>query len=149
VTPGPGLRTAIDLAVQNPNRYPEGGARRLRPWLSRLLAELAPRADSFGVRFVGDRAMRRLNRGYRGKDRPTDVLSFPGGATPDGLHLGDVVVSVPTARRQAAEARRAAEREVRALVLHGVLHCLGHDHATDDGAMARLEAELARRWIDA
>ncbi len=138
---------ATEIALQNPNRYPEAGARRLRPWLAALLAALAPDAASFAVRFVGDRAMRGLNRTYRGHDRPTDVLSFPGGSTPEGVHLGDVVVSVPTARRQAAAAGDGVERRLRELVLHGVLHCLGHDHATDSGEMARLERRLRRRWV--
>ena len=83
-----------DIALANPGGYAEAGARRLRPWLARLVAALAPEAASFGVRFTGDRAIRRLNRDFRGIDRATDVLSFPGGPTPEGRHLGDVVVSV-------------------------------------------------------
>ena len=79
-------------------------------------------------------------------DAATDVLSFPGGATPEGRHLGDMVVAVPTARRQAAAAGHPVERELRSLLLHGVLHCLGHDHETDDGDMERLERRLRRRW---
>jgi probable rRNA maturation factor len=122
--------------------------RRVRPWLERLVAELAPDAASFGVRFTGDREMLRTNRGFRGKDKTTDVLSFPGSETPEGRHLGDVLISVPAARRQAAEAGRSAERELRVLLLHGVLHCLGHDHETDSGEMERLERRLRRRWID-
>ena len=137
-----------EVALQNPSRYPEAGARRLRPWLGRLLAELAPEAASFGARFVGDRTMRRANRDFRGKDRTTDVLSFPGGPTPEGRHLGDVLVCVPAARRQAEEGGRPVEREVRRLLLHGVLHCLGHDHERDGGAMERLERRLAARWLD-
>lgn len=122
--------------------------RRLRPWLAALLAELAPQARSFGVRFVGDVSMRALNRDFRGKDSTTDVLSFPGGETPDGWYLGDVVVSVPAARRQAAERAHPVGREVRLLLLHGVLHCLGHDHETDAGEMDRLERRLRRRYLD-
>lgn len=139
---------SAEIVLQNPNRYPEAGARRVRPWLERLLAELAPGAVSFGVRFTGDREMLRTNRGFRGKEKTTDVLSFPGGETPEGRHLGDVVISVPAARRQAAEAGHHAERELRVLLLHGVLHCLGHDHETDGGEMERLERRLRRRWID-
>ena len=133
--------------MQNPNRYPEAAARRLRPWLGELVAALAPQAASFGVRFAGDRALRRANRLYRGKDRPTDVLSFPGERGEAGWHLGDVLISVPVARRQAAAAGHPVERELRVLLLHGVLHCLGHDHETDGGAMARLERRLRRRWV--
>lgn len=139
--------TRRDIVLQNPNRYPEAGARRLRPWLDELIAALAPEAASFGVRFAGDREVRRANRVYRGKDRTTDVLSFPGAPGPEGRHLGDVLISVPAARRQAAAAGHAAGRELRLLVLHGVLHCLGHDHEADGGAMARLERRLRRRWV--
>jgi probable rRNA maturation factor len=91
--------------------------------------------------------MRRLNRELRGKDKTTDVLSFPGGVTPEGYHLGDIVISLPQARRQAEEAGHSLGRELRILLLHGVLHCLGHDHETDDGTMNRLERRLRRRWI--
>jgi probable rRNA maturation factor len=167
----------IDIALQNPNRYPEAAARRLRPWLAALLAELAPAGcRSLGVRFAGDRGMRRANRLYRGKDQTTDVLSFPcGGGSADGGaggggdggggagggggseggspaeaaagHLGDILISVPAARRQAATAGRDPEEEVRVLLLHGVLHCLGYDHEVDGGEMGRLERRLRLRWI--
>jgi probable rRNA maturation factor len=138
-----------DIILQNPNRYPEAQARLLRPWLTRLVAELAPAADSLGVRFSGDRALRAANRAFRGKDASTDVLSFPGEAGEEGLHLGDILISVPTARRQAAAAGHPVERELRVLLLHGVLHCLGYDHETDDGTMERLERRLRRTWIPA
>lgn len=126
-----------------------------------MVGALAPRADSLAVRFVSDREIRRLNRTYRHHDQPTDVLSFPGGAQPGGAqpveaastpaplpapaqlsHLGDVAVSVPTARRQAVELGHSVEKELRTLLLHGILHCLGYDHETDDGTMDREE----RRW---
>jgi rRNA maturation RNase YbeY len=141
-----GRGPAIEIALLNPNRYSEAAARRLRPWLEALLADLAPAGcSSLGVRFAGDRAMRRANREFRGKDQTTDVLSFPG----DGAHLGDVLISVPQARRQAAAAGRDPAREVEVLLLHGVLHCLGHDHEVDGGEMERLERRLRRRWIGA
>lgn len=122
----------------------------LRPWLEPLLADLAPGRGSFTARFVSDREMRRLNREYRHRDRPTDVLSFPGdGFSGDGGedHLGDVVVAIPTARRQAAAAGHPLSRELRILLLHGVLHCLGYDHETDDGTMEQLERRLRRRHL--
>ncbi len=99
-----------------------------------------------GVRFAGDRTVRRLNRDFRGKDKTTDVLSFPGEESPEGRHLGDIVISVPTAERQAASRGAALEEEVKLLLLHGVLHCLGHDHETDAGEMEKLEGRLRRRW---
>ena len=60
--------------------------------------------------------------------------------------MGDILISVPTARRQAAEAGHPVEREIRILLLHGLLHCMGYDHETDDGAMERLERKLRRVW---
>ena len=147
---------AIDIVLQNPNRYPEAGARHLRPWLERLARSLVERElpdveeATLGVRFASDRELRRVNRDYRGKDKPTDVLSFPG--TPeeigeDGFHVGDILISVPTARRQAAERGHAPEQEIRTLLLHGLLHCLGYDHEADRGEMERLERRLRRTWI--
>ncbi len=146
-----------EIVFQNPNRYPEAAARALRPWLGRLVAALAGSAApaSLGVRFASDREMRRVNRGFRGKDAPTDVLSFPGGdgggaagaAGELARHLGDILISVPTARRQAAAAGHDTERELRILLLHGLLHCLGHDHETDGGTMERLEKRLRRTWL--
>ncbi len=141
------MSSSRELVLQNPRRYSEAGARLLRPWLVNLLDALAPSGASFTLRFVSDREMRRLNAGFRGKDKSTDVLSFPGEDDPSENHLGDVVISVPTARRQAAERGHGVDRELKVLALHGVLHCLGYDHETDHGEMTRLEARLRRRWI--
>jgi rRNA maturation RNase YbeY len=135
-----------EITIWNPNRYPEAAARRLRPWLAALVAALSPAARrALGVRFAGDRAVRRANREFRGKDQTTDVLSFAGEAG----YLGDILISVPAARRQAAAAGHAPEREIQVLLLHGVLHCLGHDHEVDGGEMEHLERRLRRRWIGA
>ena len=95
-----------------------------------------------GCLLVTDRRIRALNRRYRGEDFPTDVLAFPqgeGGGPPGhpGL-LGDVVISVETAARQAARAGHSLEREAALLLIHGILHLLGHDHAT--------AAERRRMW---
>ena len=139
--------SGCEVILQNPCGYPEGEDPELVPWLEALVAELAPGAASFAVRLASDREMRRLNRTFRGRDYPTDVLSFPGEETPEGRHLGDVVVAVPVARRQAASAGHPPAAELRVLLLHGALHCLGHDHETDEGEMERLEAELRARWI--
>jgi probable rRNA maturation factor len=93
--------------------------------------------------------MRSLNSTYRSIDRSTDVLSFPGEEGPEGVHLGDVAIALPVARRQAAELGHSVDRELRCLLLHGVLHCLGHDHESDGGEMDRLELALRERWVDA
>ncbi len=139
---------ACEIQWQNPNGYPEAGARRHRAWITPLVADLVGAAGSLVVRLVGDRAMRRLNATYRGRNMSTDVLSFPGDSGQPEPHLGDIVISVPAARRQAAELGHGVEEELRILVLHGLLHCLGHEHETDDGTMERLENELRRRWIE-
>ena len=94
------------------------------------------------ILFCGDRKMRTLNRLYRKKDRPTDVLAFP--AEAEGL-LGDIVISVPFAARQAKRRREPPWREIDRLLLHGFLHLLGYDHETDAGEMDALEARLRRR----
>lgn len=114
----------------------------LRP---RALARFARRLErdvAGGARFdcliTGDAELRRLNREFLGKDYATDVLSFPGGPA----HLGDLAISAARARTQAREFGHTTEDEVRILMLHGVLHLLGHDHEADNGRMARLE----RRW---
>ncbi|MGH9365343.1 MAG: rRNA maturation RNase YbeY [Thermoanaerobaculia bacterium] len=95
------------------------------------------------VLFCGDARMRRLNRVYRGKDKTTDVLAFPAGA---GALLGDIVVSVPYASRQARRRGDRPSREIERLLLHGYLHLLGYDHELDGGEMDALEA-LARRRL--
>lgn len=94
---------------------------------------------------ISDRQMRKLNRDFRGKNATTDVLSFP--FEPDEFeseenHLGDILISVEQAQRQAAENDLALEIELKQLILHGVLHLCGYDHETDDGAMNRRELEL-------
>lgn len=104
------------------------------------------------LRLVGDAQIQALNRGYRRKDRPTDVLAFaqregPAGALHPGL-LGDIVISVDTARRQA---RRGLYRELLHLASHGLCHLLGYDHRSDaeeaemNARAAALRAEAARR----
>lgn len=110
------------------------------------------------VAFVRDAVIRRLNREYRGKDAPTDVLSFQsdlfsaagtaGADEPAGQYLGDVVISADTAISQAQESSYSFEREVSELVIHGVLHLCGYDHETDRGEMNRMELKLRRRLLE-
>ena len=135
------------VALSGASRWKALGASGLSSWMEELVAELAPDFDSVGVRFAGDLTVRRLNRDFRGQDKTTDVLSFPGDESPEGRHLGDIVISVPTAERQAAGRGAVLEQEVKLLLLHGVLHCLGHDHETDKGEMEKLEGRLRRRWL--
>jgi probable rRNA maturation factor len=86
------------------------------------------------VVFCDDAFMQELNRRYRSQDRPTDVLSFAQEAVPGGPEvLGDVVISVETARRQAREQRHSLAHEVEWLLCHGMLHLLGYDDETEEG----------------
>jgi probable rRNA maturation factor len=95
------------------------------------------------VLLAGDRTLRRLNRTFRGKDKATDVLSFPSFSfAPAGEHAGDIAISLETAKRQAAEHGHALRDEVRVLLLHGLLHLHGMDHEADRGEMAAREAVL-------
>ncbi|HSE57993.1 MAG TPA: rRNA maturation RNase YbeY [Nitrospiraceae bacterium] len=82
------------------------------------------------VLLVGDRRMRRLNKQYRKRDKSTDVLAFPlqEGPGPRTVLLGDVVICVPMARRQARESNHSLERELTVLLVHGILHLCGYDH---------------------
>jgi len=107
-----------------------------------------PEAEVYVV-VTGDNDLQRLNRVYRKLDRPTDVLSFPDGdPLPDGgLLLGEIVISLDAARRQAAELGHGELRELEELVLHGTLHLLGHDHERDRGEMAALELELREELL--
>lgn len=136
-----------EIVVQNPRRYQSLERADLQAWLVLLVADLVPKTTSLGVRLVDDEEMRQLNRRFRGRDAPTDVLSFPGGDTAEGSHLGDVVISIPTARHQARSRGHSTQRELRLLLIHGLLHCLGHDHMADAGEMDRIETELRRRWL--
>jgi probable rRNA maturation factor len=113
------------------------------PGLSRWLESVAPARvrGAMTVAIVPDSRVRALNRRYRRKDRPTDVLSFP---TDEPGQLGDVVIAAGVARRQAALAGHSIGTELRVLALHGLLHLLGYDHETDDGEMRRVERRLRR-----
>lgn len=114
----------------------------------RLLGALGESA-SLSLTLIGDAAMRELNRDYRGKDAPTDVLSFPLDGTTTAASaerlLGDVVISVDTAKRQAAEYDAPLQRELYRLLIHGLLHLKGHDHVRADErrVMEREERRLA------
>ena len=118
------------------------------PRLRRVLREAAQALRVRGelsLVLAGDGLLRRLNREYRGKDKPTDVLSFPGDGGEAGL--GDIVISVAKAERNARRLGRTLPQELDVLALHGFLHVLGYDHEADGGAMDRLEGRLRRRLL--
>ncbi|NYF88591.1 rRNA maturation RNase YbeY [Tunturiibacter empetritectus] len=94
------------------------------------------------VLLADDATLRRLNRSFRGKNKPTDVLSFPTPAEILNAHAGDLAISLETAARQAATYGHSLCDEVKILLLHGLLHLSGLDHETDNGEMAAREATL-------
>ena len=128
--------------------------------LERLLAAIGEAGTSVSLTFVRDPEMRRLNAEHRAKDVPTDVLSFPmfapedfdrAGATRPRTHdardvermLGDIVISVDVAQRQANAYDATLDQEIRRLLIHGVLHLAGHDHLVDEERSV-MEAEERR-----
>ena len=124
---------------------------RLRRSATRFLGTLELERVEVSVLLTTDGGIRALNRRWRRKDQPTDVLSFPAGEQPPGStgprHLGDVILSVDTARRQARALRRSLADELDLYLAHGLLHLLGHDHhrRRDAERMAALEARLLGR----
>ena len=121
-------------------------AKGLGVWLARHAPKNARGAVTIAI--IPDRAMKALNRRFRGVNNATDVLSFPAGdpkplaLSPD---LGEIVIARGVAARQARALGHPLGTELRVLALHGLLHLLGYDHEVDSGEMARVEARLRRR----
>jgi probable rRNA maturation factor len=143
------------LNRQRSVRIPRRG---LEIFLRKVRAELKLGKSGVTVCFVSDAEMARMNREFRGKKGPTDVLSFPAEARkkPRGLrgkkvaaaadgYAGDIAISAKTAQRNAARLGRPLGTELRMLILHGALHLLGYDHEKDRGQMNRVEQRLRRR----
>ena len=120
----------------------------LEDFYERVRRELRFPAEGVTVRLISDAAMARLNRTFRNKRGPTDVLSFPSnGAKPNQNteYAGDIAISPETARRNARRFSRSLPVEIRILILHGMLHLAGFNHESDHGEMDRLERRLRRR----
>ena len=137
--------------ILNRQRRHQVSVSRLRQFVNLLSRRLRVDSHSFSIVLVSDRAIRRLNRDFRNQDQPTDVLSFPTGPE-DARHLdkpglGDMIISVETARRQAFARHHSLERELCVLVIHGLLHLLGYDHEVDRGEMRRKELKLQRELL--
>ncbi len=112
---------------QTRRRIDRAGLARLTRRLTRLYGVRRP---GLSLVLAGDDAIRRLNRTFRGKDKPTDVLSFPAmERTPEGVfHMGDIIISVPRAEKQARELGHSLAHEIEYLTVHGFLHLLGFEH---------------------
>lgn len=146
------------IEIVNRQRKIKVDARQWRGFAVRAAGVVAEAAGkSLTIAFVSDGKMCKLNKLYRGADATTDVLSFA--SEPDefaapsessnfendiylGDYLGDVVISLEQAARQAAENKLDFETEIKQLILHGILHLCGYDHETDAGEMNRKELQL-------
>ena len=123
-----------------------------------LESERRPDATEVSVSFVDDAVIAELNEKYRGKQGPTDVLSFECDGCGDGpdapedgvFELGDVIIAPDVAERQTAEFATTFEEEISLLLVHGLLHLCGYDHVVDEEAevMEAREAELLRSWAE-
>ena len=124
-------------------RVPRDFPRRTIERFARRLQMEVAQGRPFDCFITGDAELRRLNLKFLGQDYPTDVLAFPGPRPlAPGPRLGDIAISFLRARAQARAFGHNTGQEVRILMLHGLLHLLGMDHATDSGRMARAE----KRW---
>ncbi len=130
------------IHVRNRQRRVPVSEEVLRRFGDRLARTVRLSPESFSAVLVSDRRMREFNRRYRRKSGATDVLSF---ALEENGYLGDVVISVETARRQARKLGHGLQTELQLLLLHGVLHLMGYDHEADTGQMSRRERALRRR----
>jgi len=137
------------IEVVNRQRKMPLDCERWRKFVETAWRVIPTSAEGVTVAFVSDRAMRELNRLWRHKQGTTDVLSFPVEQDEfekmEGSSLGDVVISVEQAARQAKENGLTLDQEISQLILHGLIHLCGYDHATDRGEMNRLELRLRRR----
>ena len=141
------------ITLEPPRALPEGAD----PWssvglsrsgLSRFLRSAQVATGLLGevdVLLTSDMELRRLNRRFRGKNKATDILSFPAPPELHPVHAGDLAISLETAQRQAEGHGHDLRDEVRVLLLHGLLHLDGMDHEADRGEMAAREGELRRR----
>jgi probable rRNA maturation factor len=137
------------IEIINRQRRRKINAKQWREFGEKALQAIGSRKQEATIVFVGDEAIQKLNRQFRGQDYVTDVLSFPSEAEPfetgNGLQLGEVVISVQRAAAQANEHGLSFSDEVRQLILHGLLHLCGYDHETDRGEMSRLELRMRKK----
>jgi len=117
---------------------PHFSRRDIAAFTRKVLLAVEERKREVSIALVDDEAMQALNKRFRGKNKTTDVLTFPS----DDTYATDIVISVDQARRQAADEKHSLANEVRYLILHGILHALGYDHETDKGEMHALELEV-------
>jgi probable rRNA maturation factor len=132
------------ITIEPPSRFEAAlSASGLTRFLNRARLAVGLRG-AVDVLLADDPTLRHLNKTFRGKNKPTDVLSFPAPSAFAARHAGDLAISLETAARQAAAYGHTLRDEVKILLLHGLLHLSGEDHETDNGEMAAREATLRR-----
>jgi probable rRNA maturation factor len=136
----------LSLRIEGAPRLPQGAAEALLIDAERLLAALQRADQELSLVLCDDAFIRPLNASWRGKDSATDVLSFPQaeGDAAGALALGDLVISVETAAAAAAQLGHSLQEELKVLLVHGVLHLIGHDHEQGGEQAQRMRAEEAR-----
>ena len=138
------------VEIINRQRHQKINPKDWREFGDKALQVIGKDAANATIVFVTDSAIKELNRRFRGKNYPTDVLSFPSAEEPfeieNAAQLGEIIISVPHAAAQAKENDLSFADEVRQLILHGLLHLMGYDHETDDGQMRTIERRLRRRF---
>jgi probable rRNA maturation factor len=141
----PKAANPIAIVIEAPAWRAAGVAALIRRAAKCALDEAAAQGG-LTVLLADDEALRRLNREFRGKDKPTNVLSFPAAANPEG-HLGDIAIAHGVAAAEAKAGAKSLADHAAHLTVHGVLHLLGHDHEREDeaDAMERLETKILAR----
>ena len=137
------------MSILNKQKKVRVPLRAVEDFSAKLLRQLKLKSGAADIAFVTDAEMASLNKTYRKKNKPTDVLSFPARSFRKGKHrnsfLGDIAIAPAYARRYAKKNGRSLESELAVLMLHGILHLLGYDHETDRGQMDRVERKLRRK----
>ncbi len=137
------------MTILNNQKKVRLALRPLERFSERALRALKLKPHSAALAFVTDAEIARLNKTYRKKNRPTDVLSFPAQSSAKrpnrNKFLGDIAIAPAVARRYARRNGRSLQTEICVLILHGLLHLLGYDHETDRGQMDRVEHRLRRK----
>lgn len=137
------------IEVLNRQRRCKIDAKQCREFGEQALQAIGRNRRDATIVFVGDDAIKKLNRRFRGRNHATDVLSFPFEAEAFEIqnqsHLGEIVISVQRAAAQARRNSLSFSNEVKQLILHGLLHLCGYDHETDNGEMNRLELKLRKQ----
>ncbi len=127
----------MEIFIKNEHPEIKVDSKKIKPQVAKVLDSMDCNEHEISILFTGDQGIRNLNQRFRGIDCPTDVLSFPQllddtPETPGPPVLGDIAISLETARVQSKEHSLSMEEELTLLLIHGILHLLGYDHEISD-----------------